>query len=204
MNLPNKITVFRFACIPFLLAASLIQFPYHWSVALVIYFIACMSDKADGIIARKQGLVTDFGKLMDPLSDKSLVLAAYLVFVNMGWHTELVIMLMMAREFLVAGIRMAAAAEGEVIAANQFGKAKTFLQMSTTGMTYLLLAIGEGAADITTSTLAECVLYYCLLGSGCGNGAVRYCLCQRRLAPDPHKISVAKLHFFAIMIITYM
>ena len=78
MNLPNKITVFRFACIPFLLAASLIQFPYHWSVALVIYFIACMSDKADGIIARKQGLVTDFGKLMDPLSDKSLVLAAYL------------------------------------------------------------------------------------------------------------------------------
>ena len=82
MNLPNKITVFRFACIPFLLAASLIQFPYHWSVALVIYFIACMSDKADGIIARKQGLVTDFGKLMDPLSDKSLVLAAYLVFVN--------------------------------------------------------------------------------------------------------------------------
>ena len=111
-----------------------------------------MSDKADGIIARKQGLVTDFGKLMDPLSDKSLVLAAYLVFVNMGWHTELVIMLMMAREFLVAGIRMAAAAEGEVIAANKFGKAKTFLQMSTTGITYLLLAIGEGAADITTST----------------------------------------------------
>ena len=132
MNLPNKITVFRFACIPFLLAASLIQFPYHWSVALVIYFIACMSDKADGIIARKQGLVTDFGKLMAPLSDKSLVLAAYLV--------------------LVAGIRMAAAAEGEVIAANKFGKAKTFLQMSTTGLTYLLLAIGEGAADITTST----------------------------------------------------
>ena len=108
--------------------------------------------KADGIIARKQGLVTDFGKLMDPLSDKSLVLAAYLVFVNMGWHTELVIMLMMAREFLVAGIRMAAASEGEVIAANKFGKAKTFLQMSTTGLTYLLLAIGEGAADITTST----------------------------------------------------
>ncbi len=118
----------------------------------MIYFIACMSDKADGIIARKQGLVTDFGKLMDPLSDKSLVLAAYLVFVNMGWHTELVIMLMMAREFLVAGIRMAAAAEGEVIAANKFGKAKTFLQMSTTGLTYLLLAVGEGAADITTST----------------------------------------------------
>lgn len=152
MNLPNKITVFRFACIPFLLAASLIEFPYHWSVALVIYFVACMSDKADGIIARKQGIVTDFGKLMDPLSDKSLVFAAYLVFIDMGWHTDLVIMLMLAREFLVSGIRMLAASEGEVIAANKFGKAKTFLQMSTTGMTYLLLAIGEGSADIDPST----------------------------------------------------
>lgn len=152
MNLPNKITVFRFVCIPFLLAASLIEFPYHWSVALVIYFVACMSDKVDGYIARKNGLVTDFGKLMDPLSDKSLVFAAFLVFVNMGWHTDLVIMLMLAREFLVAGIRMAAAAEGEVVAANKFGKAKTFLQMSTTGMTYLLLAIGEGKADIDPST----------------------------------------------------
>lgn len=152
MNLPNKITVFRFVCIPFLLAASLIEFPYHWSVALVIYFVACMSDKVDGYIARKNGLVTDFGKLMDPLSDKSLVFAAFLVFVNMGWHTDLVIMLMLAREFLVAGIRMAAAAEGEVVAANNFGKAKTFLQMSTTGMTYLLLAIGEGKADIDPST----------------------------------------------------
>lgn len=152
MNLPNKITVFRFVCIPFLLAASLIEFPYHWSVALVIYFVACMSDKVDGYIARKNGLVTDFGKLMDPLSDKSLVFAAFLVFVNMGWHTDLVIMLMLAREFLVAGIRMAAAAEGEVVAANKFGKAKTFLQMSTTGMTYLLLAIGEGKANIDPST----------------------------------------------------
>ena len=89
---------------------------------------------------------------MDPLSDKTLVFAAYLVFINMGWHTELCILLMLAREFLVAGIRMLAATNGEVIAANAFGKCKTFLQMSTTGMTFLLLAIGEGAADITTST----------------------------------------------------
>ena len=129
MNLPNKITVFRFCCIPFLFAASLIQFRYHWVAALLIYFVACMSDKADGIIARKQGLVTDFGKLMDPLSDKSLVLAAFIIQINLGVRTDLVIMIMMAREFLVAGMRMAAAVEGEVIAANAFGKAKTFLQM---------------------------------------------------------------------------
>lgn len=152
MNLPNKITVFRFCCIPFLMAFAYIEFPYHWVATLIVYFIACMSDKVDGIIARKQGLVTDFGKLMDPLSDKSLVFAAYLILINMGWHTDICVMLMLAREFLVAGIRMAAATTGEVIAANGFGKCKTFLQMATTGMTFLLLAIGEGAADIDMTT----------------------------------------------------
>ncbi|MFR5876925.1 MAG: CDP-diacylglycerol--glycerol-3-phosphate 3-phosphatidyltransferase [Eubacterium sp.] len=152
MNLPNKITVFRFCCIPFLFAASLIQFKYHWVVALIIYFIACMSDKADGIIARKQGLVTDFGKLMDPLSDKSLVLAAFIIQINLGVRTDLVIMIMMAREFLVAGMRMAATVEGEVIAANAFGKAKTFLQMATTGMTFLILAILEKDGEIIIAT----------------------------------------------------
>ncbi|MBR4241284.1 MAG: CDP-diacylglycerol--glycerol-3-phosphate 3-phosphatidyltransferase [Eubacterium sp.] len=153
MNLPNKITVFRFVCVPFLFAASLIQFRYHWVVALIIYFVACMSDKADGIIARKRNLVTDFGKLMDPLSDKSIVLAAFLILMNLGWHTDIVIMIMMAREFLVAGMRMAAVNEGEVIAANGFGKAKTFLQMSTTGLAFLFLAILEKDGEVVISTL---------------------------------------------------
>ena len=148
MNLPNKITVFRFCCVPFLFAASLIQFRYHWVAALLSYFVACMSDKADGIIARKRGLVTDFGKLMDPLSDKSLVLAAFLIQINLGWHTDVVIMIMMAREFLVAGMRMAAVNEGEVIAANAFGKAKTFLQMASTGLVFLFLAILEKDGEI--------------------------------------------------------
>ncbi len=152
MNLPNKITVFRFCCVPVLMACALIEFPYHWVAALIVYFVACMSDKADGIIARRQGIVTDFGKLMDPLSDKTLVFAAYIILVNMGWHTDIVLVLMLAREFLVAGIRMAAATTGEVIAANAFGKAKTFLQMSTTGITFLILAIGEGPADIDMTT----------------------------------------------------
>lgn len=152
MNLPNKITVFRFCCIPFLMAFAYIDFKYHWVAALLVYFIACMSDKADGIIARKNNLVTDFGKLMDPLSDKSLVFAAYLIFVNAGWHTDICIMLMLAREFLVAGIRMAGASSGEIIPANAFGKAKTFLQMSTTGLAFLFLAIGEGGANIDMTT----------------------------------------------------
>lgn len=155
MNLPNKITVFRFFCIPLLLAAAYINFPHHYLATVIIYFIACVSDTVDGNIARKRGLVTDFGKLMDPLSDKSLVFAAYIILFNMGWHTDLCIMIMLAREFLVAGIRMIAATTGDVIAANVFGKIKTFLQMATTGMVFLLLAVGEftGTIDVTTSWL---------------------------------------------------
>lgn len=152
MNLPNKITVFRFCCIPALILCACISFPYHWAATVIVYFFACISDTVDGNIARKNHLVTDFGKLMDPLSDKSLVYSAFLILVNMGWHTEICIMLMLAREFLVSGIRMIAATTGEVIAANKFGKAKTFLQMASTGMTFLLLAIGEGAADIDITT----------------------------------------------------
>ena len=154
MNLPNKITVFRFCCIPFLFLASYIQFRYHWVVALLVYFVACMSDKADGIIARKNGLVTDFGKVMDPLSDKTLVLAAFIIQINLGVRTDLVIMIMMAREFLVAGMRMLAASNGEIIAANAFGKAKTFLQMSTTGITFLILAILEKDGETVIATNA--------------------------------------------------
>lgn len=161
MNLPNKITVFRFCCIPALVAATLIEFPYHWTVALIVYFIACLSDTVDGNIARKKNLVTDFGKLMDPLSDKSLVYTAFLLFVGLGWHSELAIMIMLAREFLVSGIRMAATAEGKVVAANKFGKAKTFLQMSTTGMVFLLLAIFEKDGEIALSSAPQWLHIYC-------------------------------------------
>lgn len=152
MNLPNKITVFRFCCIPFLWLFSLWQFRYHWVVALLVYFVACVSDTVDGNIARKKKLVTDFGKLMDPLSDKALVLAAFLIQINLGVRTDIVIMVMMAREFLVAGMRMSATVEGEVIAANVFGKAKTFIQMATTGMTFLILAIMEKDGEIIIAT----------------------------------------------------
>lgn len=143
MNLPNKITVFRFLCVPFLLGAAMIDFSHHWLVTVIIYFIACMSDKVDGNIARKRGIVTDFGKLMDPLSDKTLVMSAFLILVDAGYCSIIVVVLMLAREFLVAGVRMLAAANGDVVAANVFGKAKTFIQMITTGCAFLALAIGE-------------------------------------------------------------
>ena len=148
MNLPNKITVFRFICIPFLLAAALIEFKYHWTVTFIVYLVGCISDKLDGHIARKYNLITDFGKLFDPLADKAFMLAAFLILINLGWHTELVIMLMMLREFLVAGVRMAASVEGETIPANIFGKLKTLMQMITAGVAFFILAVLEKDGEI--------------------------------------------------------
>ncbi len=149
MNLPNKITVFRFICIPFLLAAALVEFRYHWTVTFIIYLVGCISDKLDGTIARKRNLITDFGKLFDPLADKAFMLSAFLILINLGWHTELVIMLMMLREFLVAGVRMAASVEGETIPANIFGKLKTLLQMVTAGIAFFILAFLEKYGEVT-------------------------------------------------------
>lgn len=143
MNLPNKITIFRMITVPVLLAAVLIEFPFHWVCALVVYFLGCVSDTVDGNIARKRNIVTDFGKLMDPLADKALVMTAFIIMVKLGYCDIVCFSLMLAREFLVSGVRMIAATKGEVIAANKFGKAKTFLQMSSTGIVFLVLAIIE-------------------------------------------------------------
>ena len=128
MNLPNKITVFRFCCIPFLWLFSLWQFRYHWVVALLVYFVACVSDTVDGNIARKKKLVTDFGKLMDPLADKLMVMAALVCFAYAKIVHPAVVIIILAREFLVTGLRMLAVTEGKVIAADIWGKLKTTSQ----------------------------------------------------------------------------
>ncbi len=148
MNLPNKITIFRMITIPVLLTTVLIPFPYHWTAALVVYFLGCVSDTVDGNIARKRHLVTDFGKLMDPLADKALVMTAFIIMVRLGYCDIVCFSLMLAREFLVSGVRMIAASKGKVIPANKFGKAKTFLQMSSTGIIFLSLAFNEIAGDL--------------------------------------------------------
>ena len=166
MNLPNKITIFRLCMIPVVLAAALIDFPFHWTVTVLVYFFACMSDMIDGNIARKQNIVTDFGKLMDPLSDKSLVLTAFVIMVKLGYCDVVCFSLMLSREFLVSGIRMIACTKGEVIAANIFGKCKTFLQMSSTGLVFFALAISEFFAqanipfDFNILSIAATVMFW--------------------------------------------
>ena len=129
MNLPNKLTLLRVILIPFFLLFMYIDFPFHYAVALVIFAAASITDALDGKIARKRGLVTNFGKFLDPLADKVLVIAALTVFVdlndvNMG---AIPLIIITAREFMVSGLRLLAADSGVVVAAGIWGKLKTAL-----------------------------------------------------------------------------
>lgn len=129
MNLPNKLTLWRIILVPFFVAALLIPIPLHTIVALVLFIAASITDMLDGRIARKRNLITDFGKFADPLADKILVLAALLCFVQNGWCDCIAVIIVLFREFTVTSIRLIAAAKGEVIAANIWGKVKTVTQM---------------------------------------------------------------------------
>ena len=129
MNLPNKLTVGRIALVPFFVVTLLIEFPLHHLVALILFALASITDMLDGKIARKRGLVTDFGKFADPLADKILVLAALLCFIQNGYCDCVAVIIVLFREFSVTSIRLIASATGKVIAANIFGKVKTVTQM---------------------------------------------------------------------------
>lgn len=129
MNLPNKLTVGRIILVPFFVAALLASFPLNNAVALIIFIAASLTDMFDGKIARKNGLVTDFGKFADPLADKILVLAALLCFVQLGICDCVAVIIVLFREFSVTSIRLIAASKGKVVAANMWGKAKTVSQM---------------------------------------------------------------------------
>lgn len=129
MNLPNKLTVGRIILVPFFVAALLANFPLNNAVALIIFIAASLTDMFDGKIARKNGLVTDFGKFADPLADKILVLAALLCFVQLGICDCVAVIIVLFREFSVTSIRLIAASKGKVVAANMWGKAKTVSQM---------------------------------------------------------------------------
>lgn len=144
MNLPNKLTVGRILLVPLFVAALLIPFPLHNLTALALFAIASITDLFDGKIARKRGLVTDFGKFADPLADKILVLAALLCFVQNGLCDCVAVIIVLLREFSVTSIRLVAAAKGEVIAANIWGKVKTVSQMTA----IITILVMQSACDI--------------------------------------------------------
>lgn len=149
MNLPNKLTLLRIILVPFFVLFMLIEgSPLFTASALAIFAIASLTDMLDGKIARKYNLVTNFGKLMDPLADKILVMSAMICFVAVDKAPAWIVITILAREFLVTSLRLIAAGEGVVIAADKWGKIKTVTQMMWIIWTMLWsCVIGFGAFD---------------------------------------------------------
>ena len=130
MNLPNKLTMLRVILIPFFVFFFYATFiPGNNWIALGIYIVACLTDMADGKIARKYNLITTFGKFMDPLADKVLVITALILFTEDGRMSAIALIVIVAREFIVSGFRLIAVDKGIVIAAGMWGKVKTVVQM---------------------------------------------------------------------------
>ena len=131
MNLPNKLTIFRVVLIPFfvffMLAPNMTGVNNY--IAVAIFIIASLTDFFDGKIARKYHLVTNFGKFMDPLADKLLVCSAMICLVQTGKLAAWIVVIIIAREFIISGVRLIASDNGVVIAASYWGKFKTTFQM---------------------------------------------------------------------------
>lgn len=131
MNLPNQLTVSRFVLTAFFLGAIFVPFPGHESAALALFSLAAFTDAMDGRIARQRGLITNFGILMDPLADKILTCSALIAFVELRRIEAWMVVIIVARELAITGLRLLAASKNVVLAAEGFGKHKTISQMTT-------------------------------------------------------------------------
>lgn len=161
MNLPNKLTILRIILVPFFVLFMLLSgdiFPHRNLVALAIFGIASYTDHLDGKIARRDHLITNFGKLMDPLADKIMVMSALVCFVANGMTNTVFVLLIMVREFAVTSIRLIAVEQDRVIPANNWGKAKTVSQIVAICivlLTQYILDLGAyGILALPTETLS--------------------------------------------------
>ncbi len=155
MNLPNKLTMLRVIMIPFFVVFLLVDItPYDKWIALAIFIVASLTDLADGKIARKYNLITNFGKFMDPLADKLLVCSAMIALIELGRIPAWIVIVIIAREFIISGFRLVASDNGVVIAASYWGKFKTVSQMA---MVILMIA------DIPQIQIVTTVVMYIAL-----------------------------------------
>lgn len=152
MNLPNKLTVLRVLMVPFFVLFMLTDLggaANKW-IALAIFVVASLTDLLDGKIARKYNLVTNFGKFMDPLADKLLVCSAMICLIEKGNLAAWIVIVIIAREFIISGFRLVASDNGIVIAASYWGKFKTVFQMA---MVIVLIMDLGGAFDVIGQAL---------------------------------------------------
>ena len=155
MNLPNKITMLRVFLIPFFVVFMLVSaIPYSKYIALVVFVVASLTDTLDGYIARKYKLVSNFGKFMDPLADKLLVCSALIALSDLNRIPAWIVIVIIARDFIISGFRLIAAEKGIVIAAGWWGKIKTTVQM---------IMVGFLIADLKVFYIFDQVLIYLAL-----------------------------------------
>ena len=178
MNLPNKLTMLRVIMVPFFMVFAAMShygsagFNATYSlIAGVLFAAASFTDFLDGYLARKNHLVTDFGKFMDPLADKMLTTAAIIYMVVDVVCSPVVLAIIMFREFAVAGVRMIAAESGTVIAANIWGKVKTVLQMLTIIFYYFAAALA-GPTNVMVVSLITQVLCWAVAAVTALSGAI--------------------------------
>lgn len=150
MNIANKLTVIRILLVPvYLVLLYWNGLPFNFLWALLVFVAASLTDLFDGKLARKHNMVTDFGKFLDPLADKILVMAAIVAFIGFDLAHPVAVIIIIAREFMVSGIRLlAVSGDGTVIAANWWGKAKTTLQMVSI---ITAMALFEFSRSVVTS-----------------------------------------------------
>ena len=129
MNLPNQLTLSRLVLTVIFLLALLIEFPWHTTVALALFVAASITDFYDGMIARRDNLITNFGILMDPLADKILTCSAFIAFVELGLVPAWMAVLIVVRELAITGLRLLAVSKNAVLAADGWGKQKTIWQI---------------------------------------------------------------------------
>src|SRR6266481_2652615 len=129
MNLPNKLTLSRFVLTVVFLVVMFSQIHFHETIALILFSAAGISDFLDGQIARRRKLITNFGILMDPLADKIMVCSAFISFVDLKWIPAWMVVIIVARELAITGLRLLAATKNVVLAAEGYGKHKTISQI---------------------------------------------------------------------------
>lgn len=155
MNLPNKLTLLRVFMVPVFIACFYIDVSWKLYLAAVVFFLAYMTDILDGQIARKQKLVTDFGKLMDPIADKLLTASALVMLVGVDLLSPIPAFIIIAREFIISGFRLVSAGSGKVIAASWLGKTKTVTQC----VAIILLLVDELSLLILGFSLGTVVMW---------------------------------------------
>jgi CDP-diacylglycerol--glycerol-3-phosphate 3-phosphatidyltransferase len=165
MNLPNKLTLLRLVLTMVFVAIASIGVSWSFTIGLLLFIAASITDWMDGAIARKHNLITTFGKLMDPLADKILMCSTFVILAEENLLPGWVVIVILSREFLVTGLRLVATSQGSILAADSMGKLKTILQISTAIYFLLYLASSEPLLGFMTGLFDLKVLSPIWLGN---------------------------------------